>query len=144
VQIKEKGMSLDLVNCFWLLTCLSKCLRHDQEKRKSIREELAKSAKPAQPVVHRTVRWRTGQCPVAHRTVSGAPGWPSGELAALGNRRGDVAKIHRTVRWYTGLSGESSAPAPKYIGDELIALGKRRKRRVYKSPDCPVVHRTVQ
>ena len=24
----------------------------------------------------------------------------------------------------TGLSGESSAPAPKYIGDELVALGK--------------------
>jgi hypothetical protein len=34
--------------------------------------------------------WRTG--------LSGAPDWPSGELAALGNRRGGVAKIHRTVR----------------------------------------------
>jgi hypothetical protein len=29
---------------------------------------------------------------------------------------------------FTGLSGETSAPAPKYIGDELVALGKRRKR----------------
>jgi hypothetical protein len=46
------------------------------------------------------------------------------QLGALGNRRGDVAKIYRTVRWCTGLSGESSAPAPKYIGDELVALGK--------------------
>jgi hypothetical protein len=59
--------------------------------------------------------WRTG--------LSGAPGWPSGERA-LGNWWGDVAKIHRTVRWCTRLSGESSAPAPKYIDDELIALGK--------------------
>jgi hypothetical protein len=35
------------------------------------------------------------------------------------------------VTWLkiTGLSGESSAPAPKYIGDELVAFGKRRKRR---------------
>jgi hypothetical protein len=65
--------------------------------------------------------WRTG--------LSGAPGWLSGQLGALGSRRGDVAKIHRTVRWCTGLSGESLALAPKYIGDELIALGKRKKRR---------------
>jgi hypothetical protein len=26
-------------------------------------------------LAHRTVRWCTGQCPVVHRTVSGAPGW---------------------------------------------------------------------
>jgi hypothetical protein len=25
MQIKEQGMSLDLVNCFWILTYLSKC-----------------------------------------------------------------------------------------------------------------------
>jgi hypothetical protein len=71
----------------------------------------------------------TPDCPVVHRTVSGALGWLGGELAALGNRWGDVAKNHRTIRWCTGLSGESSAPAPKYIGDELVALRKRRKRR---------------
>jgi hypothetical protein len=59
-----------------------------------------------------------------HRTVFGAPGWLDCELVALGNRRVDVAKNHRTIRWCTGLSGESSAPAPKYIGDELVALGK--------------------
>jgi hypothetical protein len=35
----------------------------------------------------------------------------------------DVAKNHRTVRWCTGLSGGSSAPAPKSFSDELIALG---------------------
>jgi hypothetical protein len=70
--------------------------------------------------------------------LSGAPGWPGGELAALGNRRGDVAKNHRTVRWHTGLSGESSAPAPMSFGDELVALGKRRKCRDYNSPDYPL------
>jgi hypothetical protein len=35
-----------------------------------------------------------------------------------------MTKNHRTVRWCTGLSGESSAPAPKYISDKLIVLGK--------------------
>jgi hypothetical protein len=60
--------------------------------------------------------------------VSGALGWLGDEQAALGNRRSDVAKIHRTIWWCTGLSDETSALVPKYIGDELVALGKRRKR----------------
>jgi hypothetical protein len=87
----------------------------------------------------------TPDYPVVHQTVSGAPGWLGCGLAALGNRWGDVAKNHRTVRWCTGLSGESSAPAPKYIGDKLVALGKRRKASWLKitglsggAPDCPV------
>jgi hypothetical protein len=71
----------------------------------------------------------TPDCPVVHRILSGAPGWVGGELTALGNRRGDVAKNPRTIQWRTGLSGESLAPAPKYIGDELVAVGKRRKHR---------------
>jgi hypothetical protein len=69
----------------------------------------------------------TPDCPVVHRTMFSALGWLGGEMASLGNRRGDVAKNHRTVRWCTRLSGESLAPAPKYIGDELVTLGKRRK-----------------
>jgi hypothetical protein len=71
----------------------------------------------------------TPDCPVVHWKVSGAPGWLGCELAALENQRGDVTKNHRTVWWCTGLSGESSAPVPKYIGDELVALRKRRKNR---------------
>jgi hypothetical protein len=38
------------------------------------------------------------ECPVVHRTVSGAPGWLDGELATLVNRPDDFAKNHRTVR----------------------------------------------
>jgi hypothetical protein len=68
----------------------------------------------------------TPDCPMVHRTVSGAPGWPSGELATLGNRRGDVAKNHQIVRWCTGLSGESSAPASKSFSDELVAREKEK------------------
>jgi hypothetical protein len=32
-------------------------------------------AKTQLNLAHRTVRWCTGQCPVVHRTMSGAPGW---------------------------------------------------------------------
>jgi hypothetical protein len=49
---------------------------------------------------------------VVHRTVSGALGWLSGGLPALGNLWGVVAKIHRTVRWCTRLSRESELPEP--------------------------------
>jgi hypothetical protein len=40
----------------------------------------------------------TPDCPVVHRILSGAPGWVGGELTALGNRRGDVAKNPRTIQ----------------------------------------------
>jgi hypothetical protein len=33
------------------------------------------SAKDSSVWEHRTIRWCTGQCPVMHRIVSGAPGW---------------------------------------------------------------------
>jgi hypothetical protein len=68
-------------------------------------------------------------CPMVHRIVSGALGWPGGELAAFENRRGDVAKNYRTVWWCTGLSNESLASVPKSFSDELVALGKTRKHR---------------
>jgi hypothetical protein len=66
------------------------------------------------------------QLSLAHRTVSG--GAPdsvrcarlvSGESAALGNRRRCTTIIHRT-------------------------LGNEERRRGYNSPDCLVVHRTIQ
>jgi hypothetical protein len=80
-----------------------------KKTEKRMEERMAKSAKTSTNLAHRTV-W--------------CPGWLGDELAALENRRGDMTKNHRTVRWCTGLSGESSAPMPKYISDELVGLGK--------------------
>jgi hypothetical protein len=74
--------------------------------------------------------------PVAHRTVQ-CPGWPDGELAALGNRRGDVAKNHRTFRWCTGLSGESSTLAPKSSAINSSLSGKEKDVSAK-------IHRTVR
>jgi hypothetical protein len=45
-------------------------------------------------------------CPVVHRTVSGAPGWRLVNWPLSGIRRRRTAKIHQTIRWCTGLSGE--------------------------------------
>jgi hypothetical protein len=77
-------------------------------------------------LAHRTVRWCTGQCLVCQAG--------SREKAALGTRRRRTAIIHRTVRWFIGLSGESSTA-------NLSLSGKRKRRRGYNLPDCPV--RTV-
>jgi hypothetical protein len=41
-------------------------------------------------------------CPVAHQTVSGAPGWSNVTWLLSGKEIGDVAIIHRTVRWANG------------------------------------------
>jgi hypothetical protein len=78
-------------------------------------------------LVHRTVRWCTGQCPVRQASPR--------EKAALGTRRRRTAIIHRTVRWSTGLSGESSAA-------NSSPSGKAKGRRGYNPPDCPVSQRS--
>jgi hypothetical protein len=44
-------------------------------------------------------------CPVCHRTVSGAPGRNDSKLASFRNLGGCSAIIHRTVQCNTGLSG---------------------------------------
>ena len=82
----------------------------------------------------------TGQCPVVHRTVSGAPGWRLSNWPLSGLRRRRTAINHRTVRWCTGLSGEPT------VGR---ANGRPRNPRVTRgranglmgAPDCPVCTR---
>jgi hypothetical protein len=52
------------------------------------------------------VRPGTPDCPMVHRTVSGAPGWSPVKRSLSGKAMGDVAIIHRTVPWCTGLPDE--------------------------------------
>jgi hypothetical protein len=74
----------------------------------------------------------TPDCPVVHRTVFGAPGWPAVNWLLSGKMQRHTAIIHRTVRWCTRLSGEPT------VGCVI------RERRVARSngrlgtPDCPV------
>jgi hypothetical protein len=78
----------------------------------------------------------TPDCPVVHRTVSGAPGWSLVKVLLSGIDGGVRLK-------FTGLSG--GAP------DCPVSHPRRTRRsretetwRGYNSPDCPVVHRTVR
>jgi hypothetical protein len=48
---------------------------------------------------------------LAHRTMSGAPGWSTVNWLLSGKEKGDMAIIHQTVWWCTILSVESTAPA---------------------------------
>jgi hypothetical protein len=48
----------------------------------------------------------TPDCPVVHRTVSGAPGWSPANWPLSGKLWRRTTIIHRTVRWCTRLSGE--------------------------------------
>jgi hypothetical protein len=57
----------------------------------------------------------TLDCPMVHRTVSGAPGWPTVNRLLSGKRQRRTVKIHRTVRWCTGLSGEPTTSVPTVV-----------------------------
>jgi hypothetical protein len=105
VQIKNQGMFLVLVNCFWVLTYLSKCLGHCQEKWKWIGEVLAKFSKIS------TSQWCTRQCSVPR----------------LARRRTRLSREKAKASWLniTGLSGEPTT---------LAANGRQRNQRATCGP----------
>jgi hypothetical protein len=65
-------------------------------------------------------------CPVVHRTVSGAPGRALANWPLSGIRRRRTAIIHRTDRWCTGLSDEPTT-ASAMVGRQI------RGRRVART-----------
>ena len=84
-------------------------------------------------------------CPVCHRTVSGAPGSYNSKLATFGFQKRRSAIIHRTVRCATGLSG---APAEQRLASATIDCNGRLEATVHgqfaqKSKQPPEAHRTV-
>jgi hypothetical protein len=76
-------------------------------------------------------------CPVVHRTVSGAPGWALANWPLSGIRRRRMAIIHRTVRWCTGLFGEPTA-ANATVGRAICARRMAPANGRLGAPDCPV------
>jgi hypothetical protein len=89
----------------------------------------------------------TPDCPVVHRTVSGALGSSPVKRPLSGKDQRCTAIIHRTVRWCTGLSGEltvASAMVSRAIHGRRVARTNGRQG----APDClvctgqcPVRHR---
>ena len=84
-----------------------------------------------------SARSGTPDCPVVHRTVSGAPGWLLANWPLSGIRRRRTAIIHRTVRWCTGLSGEPTA-ASATVGRAIRGRRVARANGRQGAPDCPV------
>jgi hypothetical protein len=103
-------------------------------------------------------------CPVCHRTVSGAPGSYKCQPTTLGKMKAHTAIIHRTVRCATGLS---CVPAEQrlthatvdsdrsYSEQQCRAEVRTAKSEGYRTircgtglsgvaPDYPVWHRTVR
>jgi hypothetical protein len=86
-------------------------------------------------------------CPVVHRTVSGAPGWTLANWPLSGIRRRRTTIIHRTVRWCTRLSGEptaASATVGRAIRARRVAhandrLGAPDSVRCANQPEDPTV-----
>jgi hypothetical protein len=86
-------------------------------------------------------------CPVCHRTVSGAPpnmfGAPedsNSNSPPSGISRGTRAIIHRTVR----CTPDSVRCAKEEQPQELVSFGNLQRLVGYNSPDMSGVHRTVR
>ena len=79
-------------------------------------------------------------CPVCHRTVSGAPGWIDFKLFTFGFLSPRSAIIHWIVRWVTGLSG---VPAEQRLASATVDSNGRltseqctdSSRRVRAAPE---------
>jgi hypothetical protein len=82
----------------------------------------------------------TPDCPVVHRTVSGAPGWSPVKRSLPRKDQRRTAIIHRTVRWYTGMSGESTV-ASATVGRAIRGRRVARTNGRQGAPNCPVRHR---
>jgi hypothetical protein len=82
----------------------------------------------------------TGQCPVHHQTVSGAPEDSNSNSPPSGISRGTRAIIHRTVR----CTPDSVRCSSEELPQELASLGKSGRLLRYNSPDMSGVHRTVR
>jgi hypothetical protein len=119
--------------------------------RKGSNKKSKRQLKGSPGLAHRTVQCATGQCPVHHRTVSGAPGSSTPNLPPSRIRGGRSAIIHRTVRCAKRSNGSkrqrSSATAT--VNSEHCNFARRSQSRCQKAhrtvnSDCPVHHRTVR
>jgi hypothetical protein len=106
------------------------------QRLKRVQEERSKG--------NRSAPWSGApDCPVHHRTVSGAPGKIDFKLFTFGFPRRTSAIIHRTVWCATGLS---DAPAEQRSSARNGRLCKANnanqmsEQTVRGAPDCPVPH----
>jgi hypothetical protein len=141
-------MFLALVNCFWVLTCLSKYRDITEKRGKEVEKNWLCSAKPGPAC-------GAPECLVMHWTVSGAQAGVeaprlkftglSGEPTALAangglrNPRTTHGLRQRSVG-HTGLSGAPTGPK----GQRSTAPEKEGDQAPDRYCSCPVVHWTIR
>ena len=85
-----------------------RCIRFTtNQERKSVRDSIRDWSKTLS-----VLKDGAPDCPVCHRTVSGAPGSYNSKPATLGNLKTRSTIIHRTVRCATGLSDDEPPDYP--------------------------------
>ena len=95
-----------------------------------------------------SVLWTgASDCPVCHRTVSGALGPNRVDPATLGETEARSAIIHRTIRCAIRLSGEPVGNG--YLratidSDSATVSRQKLEQQVKGAPDYPVHHQTVR
>jgi hypothetical protein len=112
--------------------------------------------------VSQSVPWSGApDCPVHHRTVSGAPPGSvrctrdsNSELLTFGNSGSPSAIIHWTIRWRTGLSGvpaeqlllRANGRLQKALNALQCAPESEQSQMAHRTVNsgCPVHHRTVR
>jgi hypothetical protein len=111
-------------------------------KRKGSKQR-SKETEVLPGLAHRTVWCTTEQCPVHHRTVSGASGTVHFKLFTFGFLGRNSAIIHRTVRCASGVTAtcaQRSTLQSEQCNSDIRAEGQRGTRLFGVAPDCPVPH----
>jgi hypothetical protein len=94
-------------------------------------------------LAHRTVRCATGQCPVHHWTLFGAPRKIDFKLFTFGFSRRTSAIIHRTVRCTSGATAncaQRSTLQSEQCKSDVRADGQRGTGLSGVAPDYPMPH----
>jgi hypothetical protein len=82
--------------------------------------------------------YNSPDCPVPHRTVSGAPGRSGFELASFGKTEGRSAIIHRTVRCASGATATSRQRSTLTVNSAQQYTRQKSEQKDRGAPDCPV------
>jgi hypothetical protein len=97
------------------------------------------------------LRYNSPDCPVHHRTVSGAPRKSGSELASFGNslryNSPDMSGAHRTIQWASGATTTSRAMVDcNALNARLRAQRTKHARVAHRTVyrTCPVRHRTAR
>jgi hypothetical protein len=108
---------------------VSKCWKQEKSNWKCLRSSSQESAQSGAP-----------DCPVVHRTVSGAPGWPERTGRSREFHRRRTAIIHRTVRCAPDCPVSQRSAGPT-VGRTIYAghVAEPTARRGHRT--CPVRQR---